>query len=111
MKLLLFGAEPQPDTDGVSGGGPHPNPDFVHYSRTRQAGEMIDTATSRPCHGLQNAASFVSVDCLQADLVYLAHGTKTRHKVHWDFGPISLVGAEVGISVCRHAAETNKHAS
>ena len=69
---------------------------------------MIDTAFSRPGHGLQNASSLVPSDCLQAELVYLAHGTKTRHKAHWDFGPVSLAGAEVGIFACRHSVETTK---
>ena len=71
---------------------------------------MIDTAFSRPGHGLQNASSLVPSDCLQAELVYLAHGTKTRHKAHWDFGPVSLAGAELGIFACRHSVETNKGA-
>ena len=71
---------------------------------------MIDTAFSRPGHGLQNASSLDPSDCLQAELVYLAHGTETRHKAHWDFGPVSLVGAEVGIFACRHSVETNKGA-
>ena len=71
---------------------------------------MIDTALSRPGHGLQSASSLVPSDCLQAELVYLAHGTKTRHKAHWDFGPVSLAGAELGIFACRHSVETNKGA-
>ena len=44
---------------------------------------MIDTAFSRPGHGLQNASSLVPADCLQAELVILAHGFQARHQAHW----------------------------
>ena len=71
---------------------------------------MIDTAFTRPGHGLQNASSLAPADCLQAELVNLAHGTQARHKARWDFGPVSLAGAEVGIFACRHWVETNKGA-
>ena len=71
---------------------------------------MIDTAFSRRGHGLQSASSLDPADCLQAELVNLAHGTQARHTAHWDFGPVSLAGAELGIFACRHSVETNKDA-
>ena len=80
MKLPLLGVEPQLDTAGVRAGAPQLNSDFVRYSRTRWAGEMMVTAVSRPGHGLQNAASLVPADCLQAEFANSATNFRSQHQ-------------------------------
>ena len=80
-------------------------------SPTHQAEEMMDTGLAHPGHGLQNAPLIVPAGCLREEFVSFAHSTKTRQQAHWDFGPISLAGAQFEIPTGRHPVKTSRDAS